>query len=66
MTENELITRVIPHLVWCSWWNPHPLSSSRQWTAIHFHDSLARENVEKLLRVMVEVANLRVSAGMRS
>jgi hypothetical protein len=58
--EVNLVTRVIPHLMRCACWNPNPFSGCQcHWSAIHFHDSFARKNVEELLRMMVEVANLR-------
>jgi len=56
----NLITRVVPHLVCSTRRNPNTLSGSQgHRTTIHFHDRRARKNVEELLRVMVEVANLR-------
>jgi len=56
----NLVTRVIFYLVRFGWWNPNPLSGrDPDSMTIHLHDSFAREHVEKLLRVMVEVANLR-------
>ena len=58
--EMNLVPRLIPHLVRCPRRNPKPLPSRHHNSPpIHFHDGLAREYVEKLLRVMVEVANLR-------
>lgn len=58
--EVNLITRVIPHLVRSSRGNPNPLTGVQHYfTATDFHDSFAREYVEELLCVMVEVANLR-------
>jgi len=58
--EMNLFTRVIPNLMRCSGGNPNPLASIQlHQTATHFHKGLAREHVEELLRVMVEVANLR-------
>ena len=58
--EMHLVAGVISHLVRCAWWNPNPFTSSHHdGAAIHFHDRFAREDVEKLLRMMVEVANLR-------
>jgi hypothetical protein len=56
--EMGLIARVIPDLVRSSRGNPNPHAYGQNYqTAIHFHDDLAREHVEELLSVMVEVAN---------
>jgi hypothetical protein len=56
----NFVTRVIPHLVRCAWRNRNPFSGMQYHsTAIHFDCSLARENVEELLRMMMEVTNLR-------
>jgi hypothetical protein len=55
----NLVARFIFHLVRCPGGNPNPLTSIQlDQTATHFHDGRAREHVEKLLRAMVEVANL--------
>lgn len=56
----DVLIRFVPHLVRCTRWNPHTLSRTQDhWTALHFHDGLAGEHVEELLRVMVKVANFR-------
>ncbi len=58
--EMNLVARFIFHLMRCARWNPNPFSRTQNnGAAIHFHDRFAREHVEKLLRAMVEVANLR-------
>jgi len=55
----NLVTRFILQLVRCARWNPNPFSCGQNdGPAINFHDGFAREYVEKLLRMMVEVANL--------
>lgn len=56
----NLLAGLIPHLVRYSRRNPDPLASGQNdRTALHFHGGLAREHVEELLRMMVEVANFR-------
>ena len=58
--EMNLVARFIFHLVRRARWNPEPFSRTQNnGAATHFHKGLAREHVEELLRVMVEVANLR-------
>jgi|ERR1700683_2360233 len=55
----NLFPRVVPHLVRSSRGNPNPFSGAKNHRPIiHFHRGLAREHVEELLRVMMEVANL--------
>ena len=58
--EMNIVARLISHLVRCARRNPNPFAGRQNnRTAIHFHRGLAREHVEELLRLMVEVANLR-------
>jgi addiction module HigA family antidote len=63
LRDNEkmnLFAGVISHLMRGSRRNPKSLAGSQNnRIALHFHDGLAREHIEKLLRVMMEMANLR-------
>ena len=52
--EVNLVTRIVSHLVRCAWWNPNPFPGTQDSRpSINFHERLACEQVEKLLRVMV-------------
>lgn len=58
--EMNILRRVISHLVRCARRNPDALSGiQNNCSAIHFHDSLPREHVKELLRVMVKMSDLR-------
>jgi len=56
--EVNVVAGVIPHLMSNASGNPNSLAGlQHNGAAVHFHYSLTRQDVEKLLRTLVEVPN---------